>query len=81
MSHKVANVKPDGGLFLLVEFVNGEVRRYDVSQLFSRFPVFLSLKKSALFDTVQVDTGGYGISWNEDIDLSCDELYHMGIPK
>lgn len=81
MFPKVANVKPDGGLFLRVEFVNGEVRQYDVSQLFSRFPVFLSLKKSALFDTVQVDPGGYGISWNEDIDLSCDELYHMGIPK
>lgn len=81
MFHKVANVKPDGALFLRVEFVNGEVRRYDVSQLFAKFPVFLALKKPELFDTVRVDPGGYGISWNEDIDLSCDELYHMGIPQ
>ena len=33
-----------------------------------------------LFDRVRVDTGGYGISWNDDIDLSCDELYWNGRP-
>ena len=81
MFHKVANVKPDGGLFLRVEFVNGEVRRYDVSQMFPRFPVFLALKKPALFDTVQVDPGGYGISSNWSRKLICVSVYHMGIPQ
>ena len=23
----------------------------------------------------KVDVGGYGISWNDEIDLSCDELW------
>jgi hypothetical protein len=28
-----------------------------------------------LFEQVKVDSGGFGISWNDDIDLSCNELY------
>ena len=31
-----------------------------------------------LFEQVQVDSGGYGISWNDDIDLSCNELWENG---
>lgn len=28
--------------------------------------------------SVEVDAGGYGIIWNDDIDLSCDELFENG---
>ena len=27
---------------------------------------------------LQIDVGGYGIIWNDDIDLSCDELFENG---
>ena len=27
---------------------------------------------------MEVDTGGYGIIWNDDLDLSCDELFENG---
>ena len=27
---------------------------------------------------MQVDTGGYGISWSDDLDLSSDELWTNG---
>ena len=33
---------------------------------------------SGLFEQVKVDAGGYGISRNDDIDLSCEELYQNG---
>ncbi len=29
-------------------------------------------------EQVKVDAGVYGISWNDDIDLSCEELYQNG---
>ena len=32
-----------------------------------------------LFYSVHVDTGGYGIVWNDEIDLACDELYANGV--
>ena len=31
-----------------------------------------------LFGSVVVDQGGYGIIWNDDIDISCDELWANG---
>lgn len=40
---------------------------------------FSSLKDSALFSEAEVDQGGYGISWNDELDLSCDELWEHGI--
>ena len=32
----------------------------------------------ALLYAVEIDTDGYGIVWNDDIDLSCDELFENG---
>ena len=33
-----------------------------------------------LFEQVAVDVGGYGVSWNDEIDLACDELWENGVP-
>ena len=55
-------------------------KKYDVKQLFNKFDVFRTLiDVKGLFEQVKVDVGGYGISWNDDLDLSCDELYYNGI--
>ena len=27
---------------------------------------------------MEVDVGGYGIIWNDELDLSCDELFENG---
>jgi hypothetical protein len=32
-----------------------------------------------LFNLVKVEAGGYGISWNDHIDLACDELFENGV--
>ncbi len=78
--HKVQQVTPMNDFTLLVTFVNQEQRRYDVKPLFKKWDAFLPLiNQDGLFKQVRVDTGGYGISWNDDIDLSCDELYFNGI--
>ena len=42
-------------------------------------PVFAPLANGWLFRTVQVDPGGYGVSWNEEIDLAESELWEHGI--
>ena len=31
------------------------------------------------YNVVQVDVGGYGVVWNDELDLSCDELWDHGI--
>ena len=40
--------------------------------------IFSPLKDINLFTKLNIDPGGYGISWTEDIDISCDELYENG---
>jgi hypothetical protein len=39
------------------------------------------LQRKTLFDLVHVEVGGYGIVWNKDIDLACNELWENGKEK
>ena len=77
--HKVKDVATASGLRLVVLFQNGTSKVYDVSPLLKRFPAFRELEDENLFSSVQVDQGGYGVIWNDDVDLSCDELWENGI--
>ena len=79
MFHKVkaVNVMPD--YRLSVQFAEGTTKIYDLKPLFDKWQVFNELKDNQeLLYGVEVDVGGYGIVWNDDIDLSCDELYENG---
>ena len=79
MFAKIKDVIPLQDYILQVYFENGDLKKYDVKNLFDCFETFASLKNiTGLFEQVKVDEGGYGISWNEDIDLSCDELFVNG---
>ena len=63
---------------LLVKFDNGIEKIYDCSPLLA-MEMFQTLKNDAFFKAVSVDVGGYGISWNDDADLSEYELWTNGI--
>ncbi len=80
MHHKVLSVQPLNNYKLDISFVNGEKRKYDIVPLFEKWSVFKTLKTvKGLFEQVKVDSGGYGISWNDDLDLSSEELYNQGV--
>ena len=80
MFYKVRAVKPLPNLTLLVHFQNGEQKKYNVSPLLDQWEQFRALRTCAgLFEQVKVDNGGYGISWNDEIDLACNELYLGGL--
>ena len=76
---KIEMVRPLGNTRLLIRFMNGEQKIYDCSRLLSH-PRFQILSAPAFFNAVKVDAGGYGISWNDDIDLSEYELWTNGFP-
>ena len=79
MFYKVKSVQPLPDFILLVDFQNGEQKQYNVKPLFDKWEPFKVLTTTAgLFEQVKVDTGGFGISWNDEIDLSCNELYYNG---
>lgn len=82
MFHRVKAIKPVKNYILFVTFINGISKTYDIEPLFSEIEEFNALKDiPGLFEQVKVDTGGYGISWNDEIDLACDELWDNGIEK
>ena len=77
MFHRVKSVLPLPDLSLLVEFENGSRKVYDTKPLFAKWRAFQALSDiKGLFEQVRVDMGGYGVSWNNDLDLAYDELYH-----
>lgn len=78
MFHKVKAVNALPDYELSVQFAEGITKIYDVKPLFEKWPAFKTLKSSDLFNKVSVDTGGYGIVWNDELDLSCDELFENG---
>ena len=65
---------------LLVRFDNGVEKTYDCGPLLGR-PEFRLLSRPAFFRAVRVDPGGYGISWNDKMDLSGYELWVHGRPS
>ena len=79
MFHKIKNVSALPEYKLSVQFSEGVTKIYDVAPLFEKIPLFAELKDNyAEFACVTVDVGGYGIVWNDDLDLSCDELWENG---
>ncbi len=79
MFHKIKSVSPLPDFKLSVQFAEGVTKIYDVKPLFNKIPTFKSLETDNDFDGVYVDVGGYGIVWNDELDLSCDELWENGV--
>jgi len=76
---RIEAVTPIENSRLLVCFRNGVEKIYDMAPLVTR-PPFDLLATPAFFRAVRVDPGGYGISWNDNIDLSEYELWTNGTP-
>lgn len=79
MFHKIKTITPLPEYRLSVQFAEGCTKIYDVKPLFSTIPMFAELKDEKLFTEVTLDVGGHGIVWNDDLDLSCDELWENGV--
>ena len=79
MFHKIKAVTALPDCRLSVQFAEGVTKIYDVKPLFDKWPAFRELAaKPELFSGVETDRGGYGVIWNDELDLSCDELFANG---
>ncbi len=77
MYPKIKEIEVDRDYILIVKFDNGVKKKYDFKRNFDN-PVFYGLKNESFFKQVKVDAGGYGISWNDDLDLSEYEIWKNG---
>jgi hypothetical protein len=79
MFHKIKSVTPLPDHILSVQFSEGITKHYDLKPLFDKYPMFTPLKdRSDLYYSASVDVGGYGVIWNDEIDIACDELFFNG---
>lgn len=79
MVHRIKKVRVFTDRRLRVTFQNGQTIEYNVRNLCPNYPQFEQLVRNEnLFQQVQVDVGGYGISWNDEFDLSADEIWENG---
>jgi hypothetical protein len=72
---KIASVQPLENKNLLIKFVHGIEKIYDCKPLIEKIQPFKALENEGFFKQVKVDAGGYGISWDDNLDLSEYELW------
>lgn len=80
MFRKVAAVHALDRHKLVVWFAGGEARIFDASSLMAEGGPFAALADFALFERVHVAAEGFGISWNDELDLTGNELYRTSEP-
>ncbi|MBQ3882266.1 MAG: DUF2442 domain-containing protein [Bacteroidales bacterium] len=78
MFHKAEKLEFREGTVLHLTFQEGKVKGYDMAVLFDKYPQLCALKDRALFLSGQLDVGGYGVVWNEDLDISAETIYEEG---
>ena len=74
---KIKSIKTTSDYCLIITFTNDVVKKYNCQYILQNTN-FSILKEPAFFKSVSIDPGGYGISWNENTDLSEYELWKNG---
>ena len=63
---------------LELTFLDGKIIRFDMSKLFDKISCLKKLQDRSLFLSGHLDKGGYGIIWNDDIDIDVMTIYEEG---
>lgn len=75
---KIDEVKAQQDRRLLVRFRNGVTKLYDCKRILS-LPAFEPLRTNeVLFQRAHADKHGYGVIWNDELDLAESELWIGG---
>lgn len=77
MFHKAIDLKFLSGTILEVRFQSGEIKQYDMSSLFWKYPQLEALKDRKLFTSGRL-VSPYGIVWNDDLDIEVETVYEDG---
>ena len=65
---------------LLVGFSTGEYKLFDLKPYIEKYKPFEALKTvNGLYEQAKIDVGGYGIFWNDELDVSADGIFEKGV--
>ena len=64
---------------LQVTFQDGKIIKYDMSQMFKKYPQLEELRKNRrLFESGHLDLTGFAIVWNDELDFDATSIYDDG---
>ena len=62
-----------------VTYQDGKVIRYDMSQMFEKYPQLEELRRNRkLFESGHLDLTGFAVIWNEELDFDATSIYVSG---
>jgi hypothetical protein len=75
MNHpKIIDAKPVKPYVIEVVFSNNVKKYYDFQSLL-KMEIFYPLNDYSFFKSFRISSGGYGLEWNDEIDISEYELW------
>ena len=77
MFHKAIDLKFLNGTELEMTFQDGKVKRYDMAELYDKYPQLQALNDRSLFTSGKL-MGMYGIIWNDELDIEAETIYEEG---
>lgn len=78
MFHKITSLATLPNYILLVGFNDGIYKQFDLKPFMEKYPPFQSLAIDGLYEQAQIDVGGFGIVWNDELDVSAEGVYERG---
>ena len=76
---KIKYITTLSDLKMLVEFNNGVIKLYDAHELLEKYDFCAPLKNPEIFSKAFVPHGGFGVIWDENMDISEWGLWDGGI--
>ena len=78
---KIATLATLPNYTLLAGFSNGEYKLFDLKPYIEKYKPFQALNiVNGLYEQAKIDVGGYGVVWNDELDISADAIYEKGVP-
>ncbi len=79
--HPLESVCVRDTYYLCARFRCGVEKVYDMRKLADHPAFEMLFRHPAFIKSVKLEAGGYGVSWNDRLDLSSEELWAEGIQQ
>ena len=79
MFYKITSLSTLDDYILLAGFSNGIFKKFDLKPIINKYPPFQDLINiKGLYKQARIDVGGYGIIFNDELDISSNAIFEKG---
>ena len=79
MFYKITSLSTLDDYVLLAGFSNGVFKKFDLKPIIDKYLPFKDLVNiKGLYKQAKIDVGGYGVIWNDELDISSNAIFEKG---